>query len=64
MRKKTNISLPEFMSKRELAEYFQVSPRTVERMFNDGLLSVKIRNKRYVNKEDLLDFLRFSGFGQ
>lgn len=49
--------LPEFLTKKQVAGIFSVSTKTVERMFGDGLQSVKIRGRRYVTKSQLSDYI-------
>jgi len=61
MRKDQDSGLPELFTKSDLAKYFKVSSRTIERMFSAGLVTVKIRNKRYVSKKDLASFLKANG---
>ena len=49
--------LPELMTKSQIAQMFSCSGRTVERMFQTGLKSIKVRGRRYVLKEALNDYL-------
>jgi hypothetical protein len=57
MRKKSAVELPELMTKQHVAAYFSVCTKTVERMMADGLKSSKIRGKRYIAKEHLIDYI-------
>jgi hypothetical protein len=56
-KKRVSDELPEFMSKKQIAGYFDVSTKTVERMFIHGLQSIKLRGKRYVTKSQLHDYI-------
>lgn len=57
MKKNKSEELPEFMTKKQIAGYFSVSTKTVERMFIQGLQSIKLRGRRYVTKSQLLDYV-------
>lgn len=59
MRKKnsTQEKLPEFLTKKQVAGMFSVSTKTVERMFREGLQSIKLRGRRYVTKSQLDDYI-------
>lgn len=57
MKKKSDIEKIEILSKKQLAEYFGTSTKTVERMFSEGLESFKIGGKRYVRRSKLNDFI-------
>lgn len=59
MKKKQDgeIELPEFLTKKQVAGVFSVSTKTVERMMQAGLASVKIRGRRYVSKSQLQDYI-------
>lgn len=50
-------ALPEFMTKKQVAVFFSVSTKTVERMIHEGLPSVKLRGRRYVLKSHLADYI-------
>lgn len=58
VKKKIDQEKIEILSKPQLAKYFGTSVRTVERMFVDGLDSIKIGGKRYVTRAQLNDFIR------
>lgn len=60
MKKKTKDELPEVLDKKQIAKVFGVCTKTVERMFDDGLESFKIRNKRYTTKTYLFDYINKS----
>lgn len=47
----------EFYDKRRLAEMFNVSTKTVDRMFHSGLPSIKIGKRRYVTRAQLQDYV-------
>lgn len=57
VKKKLSPETIEILDKTQLAEYFGTSVRTVERFFTEGLESFKIRNKRYVTRAKLNDFV-------
>lgn len=57
MRKKSDIELPELMTKKQVADYFSVCTKTVERMMASGLKSTKFRGKRYITKAHLADYV-------
>lgn len=57
---KTAVDLPELMTKKQVANYFESSTKTVERMMGAGLRSIKVRGKRYVMKSQLLDYINRS----
>ena len=53
----TNLELPDFLSKKQVAGYFDVSTKTVERMMRHGLKGIRIRNKLYFTKSQLHDYV-------
>jgi hypothetical protein len=58
MKKKTeSLELPEFLTKKQVATYLSCCTKTVDRMFTDGLGSVKLRGRRYVTKAQLSDYI-------
>ncbi len=59
MRQKTSakIELPDFMTKKQVADYLSLSVRTVERMMMEGLQSIKLRGKRYITKSQLNEYI-------
>lgn len=56
-RKSTDQEVPEFMNKKKVANYLGVSTKTVERMMNEGLQSIRLRGRRYFTKHQLQDYI-------
>lgn len=57
--KKNNIiDLDNLLTKQEVADKLKVSVKTVERMLDGGLPSFVFRNKRYIQREDLQNYVQ------
>lgn len=59
MKKKVDGSLPELMTKEQVAEYFGVSEKTIERMMRTGLKQTKLigRAKSYFTRQNIVDYI-------
>ena len=55
--KKEELSLSEMMTVEQVASALSISTRTVRRMLDQGLSSMKFRRRRYINKSALMQYI-------
>lgn len=55
--KTESIVLGDLMTIEQVAEVLSVSTKTVRRMVNQGLASMKFRKRRYISKAALISFI-------
>lgn len=52
-----NLNLSEMMTVEQVATVLSISTRTVRRMLDQGLTSMKFRRRRYIHKSVLINYI-------
>jgi len=59
--KTTVAELPDILSKRKAAEYFDCSMKTLERKMRAGLDAIKVDGKIYILRQSIVDYIAKKG---